>query len=230
MAIRILRQDKYLLVCEKPVGVLSEASETDAGNMPALLAACPGVGRQIYPVHRLDRGVGGLMVYAKDAKTASVLSALIAQRAMVKSYYCLVHGMPADAEGRLTDLLYKDARQGKSFVVKRMRRGVKQAALCYRVLRKDVPTPWGRASLLGVTLETGRSHQIRVQFSSRGMPLIGDGKYGGSDNGVDIALWSCQLAFVHPVTGENVDVWLPPPRKAPWDVWESEDFVEWTKH
>ena len=129
----------------------------------------------------------------------------------------MVHGTPTEISGRFTDLLFKDARKNKSFVVQRMRRGVKQAILDYRVLDADAETPWGRCSLVRVSLVTGRSHQIRVQFASRGMPLVGDGKYGGSDNGAEIALYSVRIAFTHPITGKTVDVSLPMPDGAPWD-------------
>ena len=217
---RILYLDRWLLLCEKAVGVLSEAGEGE-DNLPSLLSAAlreRGERGDIYPVHRLDRAVGGLMVYARDSGTAGKLSALIAERRMVKQYLCLVHGAPAEAEGELRDLLFKDSARNKTFVVKRMRRGVKEAWLTYRALSPAASTPWGDCSPMLVTMGTGRSHQIRVQFSSRGMPLLGDGKYGGSDNGVTVALWSHRIAFPHPKTGKTVDVALPPPLSAPWEL------------
>ena len=216
---RILYIDKWLLLCEKPVGVLSESAERD-GNMPALLAeelAARGERGEVYPVHRLDRAVGGLMVFARDSATAGKLSALIAERKMTKQYLCLVHGAPAEREGELRDLLFKDSGRNKTFAVKRMRRGVKEAYLNYRALSPAVPTPWGECSPILVTMGTGRSHQIRVQFSTRGMPLLGDGKYGGSDNGTNVALFSHRIAFAHPRTGKTVDVSLTP-CGMPWEL------------
>lgn len=219
---RILYIDKYLLLCEKLPGVLSEASASEE-NMPFLLAEAlraRGERGDVFPVHRLDRGVGGLMVFARDSVTAGKLSALIAAREMTKQYLCLVHGAPAEAEGEYRDLLFKDSGRNKTFVVKRMRRGVKEAVLTWRALSPAHATPWGESSPILVTMGTGRSHQIRVQFSSRGMPLLGDGKYGGSDNGIGVALWSHRIAFTHPRTGKTVDVALPPPRVAPWDLFD----------
>lgn len=219
---RILYIDKWLLLCEKPVGVLSEASEREE-NMPALLAAAlaeRGEQGEVYPVHRLDRAVGGLMVFARDSVTAGKLSALIAERQMTKQYLCLVHGAPAESEGELRDLLFKDSTRNKTFPVKRMRRGVKEAWLTYRALSPAAPTPWGDCSPILVTMGTGRSHQIRVQFSSRGMSLLGDGKYGGSDNGVTVALWSHRIAFDHPRADKRIDVSLVPPSVSPWDLFE----------
>lgn len=220
MEAEVLYKDRYLLLCRKPVGVLSEASggggkASPEAGMPEILNAMGF--EKVYPVHRLDRAVGGLMVFALDGKTAAGLSVLVAERGMTKEYLCVVHGTPGETSGRFTDLLFKDARKNKSFVVQRMRRGVKQAVLDYRVLDADAETPWGRCSLVRVSLVTGRSHQIRVQFASRGMPLVGDGKYGGSDNGAEIALYSARIAFTHPITGKPVDVSLPMPDGAPWD-------------
>lgn len=220
---QILYLDRWLLLCEKPVGVLSEES-TGEENMPTMLVEAlreRGERGEIYPVHRLDRAVGGLMVYARDSATAGRLSALIAERKMCKQYLCLVHGAPTEAEGELRDLLFKDSTRNKTFVVKRMRRGVKEAWLNYRALAPAAPTAWGDCSPMLVTMGTGRSHQIRVQFSSRSMPLLGDGKYGGSDNGVNVALWSHRIAFPHPKTGKTVDVTLPPPSVAPWALFEA---------
>lgn len=219
---RICYCDQWLLLCEKPVGVLSESSAGE-DNLPAMLAAAleaRGERGDVFAVHRLDRAVGGLMLFARDSATAGKLSVLISSREMTKQYLCLVHGAPAEREGELRDLLFKDSSRNKTFVVKRMRRGVKEAVLTYRTLSPAKATPWGDCSPVLVTMGTGRSHQIRVQFSSRGMPLIGDGKYGGSDNGVNVALWSHRIAFTHPRTGKVVDVALPPPREMPWDIFE----------
>ncbi len=170
-----------LVVCRKPVGVDSEH------GLPELLAR--ELGGSFYPVHRLDLGVGGLMVFARNRKAAADMSGLIAQGQLQKEYLALVHGCPEEPEGRMEDLLWKDSRKNKVFVVKRPRAGVRPAALRYRVVRP------GEESLVRVYLETGRSHQIRVQFASRGFPLVGDHKYGSRSRETQIHLFSAALEF-----------------------------------
>ena len=184
----ILYQTKDIVVCIKPVGVDSEK------GMPGLLAEA--LGGSFYPVHRLDQGVGGLMVFARSPKAAAELGILIAQGQLSKEYLALIHGCPEDTEGRMEDLLWKDSRKNKVYVVSRQRAGVKKAALRYRVLRK------GEKSLVRVYLETGRSHQIRVQFASRGFPLVGDHKYGSRSRETQIHLFSAALEF--PWKGETL--------------------------
>ena len=165
----------------KPVGVDSEK------EMPQLLAqVLPG---EFFPVHRLDMGVGGLMVFARSKQAAAKLGALIAQGQLKKEYLALVHGCPEEKTGRMEDLLWKDSRKNKVFVVKRQRAGVRPAALRYQVVRA------GEESLVRVFLETGRSHQIRVQFASRGFPLVGDHKYGSRAKETEIRLFSAGLEF-----------------------------------
>lgn len=184
----ILYQTKDIVVCIKPVGVDSEK------GMPGLLAEA--LGGSFYPVHRLDQGVGGLMVFARSPKAAAELGILIAQGQLSKEYLALIHGCPEDTEGRMEDLLWKDSRKNKVYVVSRQRAGVKKAALRYRVLRK------GEKSLVRVYLQTGRSHQIRVQFASRGFPLVGDHKYGSRSRETQIHLFSAALEF--PWKGETL--------------------------
>ncbi len=204
----ILYEDRELLVCEKPAGVVSEA-----GGMPELLQEATGC-PEIRCVHRLDRETGGLMVYAKTGKAAAALSAAIAAGQLRKGYLAVVQGQPEEG-GTLRDLLYRDAAKNKSYVVKRMRRGVREAELRYRRLE----TREG-LSLVRVELVTGRSHQIRVQFASRGMPLAGDGKYGSVFREAKLALWSACLSFPHPVTGEPIARTLPPPGIWPWTLFD----------
>lgn len=146
------------------------------------------LGGEFYPVHRLDREVGGLMVYARTSSAAGSLSKIIQQGNMKKEYLAVIKGTPEASGGIYEDLLLHDGKKNKSFVVKRLRTGVKKARLSYRVL----DTLEGR-SLVQIRLFTGRSHQIRVQFASRGMPLVGDGRYGGGSG--KIALWSVRLSF-----------------------------------
>ena len=206
MDIQILYRDKDVVVCVKPVGVSSENTQKGDG-MPDMLKAQLGV-KQVYTLHRLDVGVGGLMAYALSKKGASVLSKDIAEGVFHKYYTATVYGKPDTEEGVFEDLLFKDSKKNKSFVVTKERKGVKKAKLSYRVLetKKD-------GDLLKTTAEiylfTGRSHQIRVQFSHRGMPLVGDGKYGAKDNVKNIALCCTKLCFEKPCDSEMLTFEIP---------------------
>ena len=173
----ILYSDRDLVVCVKPVGLDSEA------EVPAALKQ--QLGGEIFPLHRLDKNVGGVMVYARTKAAAAVLSKAIQSGEMVKEYVAKVHGEPPDS-GILTDLLFKDSRKNKVFVVKKARAGVKEAKLQYRHLGEG---------LVHVRLFTGRSHQIRVQFSNRGFPLVGDHKYGSRAEETAPMLFSCRITF-----------------------------------
>ncbi len=217
---QILYEDNALLLAEKPVGVLSEGAPEGGSDMVSLLTSRRrerGEPAEVFPVHRLDRGVGGLMVFAKDKKTAGRLSAMMGDRTLQKDYYAVVHGIPAEPEGTLRDLLFRDAARNKTYVVKRERRGVREARLTYRLL-ETVSHEGEPLSLLRVRLGTGRTHQVRVQFASRRLPLWGDGKYGAKDNGKALALFSCRLAFPHPVTGKPCEAELLPPSLFPWEL------------
>ena len=172
----ILYSDPEIVVCVKPVGMDSEHEVPQA------------LGGEIYPVHRLDKNVGGVMVYAKKKTAAAALSKAVQEGTMAKEYVAMVHGAPPE-EGDWEDLLWKDSAKNKVFVVKRERRGVKKARLEYKRLRE------GETSLVRIRLHTGRSHQIRVQFSSRGFPLVGDHKYGSRDEKSEPMLFSCCLSF-----------------------------------
>ena len=178
----ILYSDKDLVVLVKPVGMDSEH------EVPAAL------GGEIYPIHRLDKNVGGVMVYAKTKTAAAALSKAVQEGTMVKEYVAMVHGCPPET-GDWEDLLWKDSAKNKVFVVKRERKGVKKARLEYKRLTE------GETSLVRVRLHTGRSHQIRVQFSSRGFPLVGDHKYGSRDERKEPMLFSCRITF--PYQGET---------------------------
>ena len=173
----ILFSNRDLAVCVKPVGLDSEM------EVPRVLKE--QLGGEIYPLHRLDKNVGGVMVYARTKAAAAALSKAIQNGDMVKEYVAKVHGTPPEA-GILTDLLFKDSRKNKVFVVKKMRSGVKEAKLQYRHLGDG---------LVHVRLFTGRSHQIRVQFSSRGFPLVGDHKYGSRAEETAPMLFSCRITF-----------------------------------
>ena len=191
--IDILYKDQSVIVCLKRPGELSQAGKE--GEKSLLTELEREVGGTVYPVHRLDRETGGVMVYARTKKAAAALSAAIQEHKLQKEYVCIVRGAPAEENGDYRDLLLHDKQRNKTFVVNRMRGGVKEARLSYRVLEKnDVH------ALIRVALQTGRTHQIRVQFASRKTPLVGDGKYGGGSG--ELALWSCALSFPHPDTGE----------------------------
>ena len=178
----ILFSDKDIAVCIKPIGVDSEK------QLPELLAEA--LGGDFYTVHRLDKNVGGVMVYARSSRSAAELSSAIQNGKMIKEYFALVHGTPEPC-GVMEDLLFKDSAKNKVFVVKRERRGVKKAKLEYDVVRA------GETSLVHIRLHTGRSHQIRVQFASRGYPLLGDRKYGARDEYTAPMLFSSRITFPH---------------------------------
>ena len=179
----ILYSDRDLVVCVKPVGLDSEM------EVPAALKE--RLGGEIFPLHRLDKNVAGVMVYGRTKSAAAALSKVIQEGRMVKEYVAKVHGTPPES-GILTDLLFKDSRKNKVFVVKKARAGVKEAKLQYRHPGEG---------LVHVRLFTGRSHQIRVQFSSRGFPLVGDHKYGSRAEETAPMLFSCRITF--PYRGEN---------------------------
>ena len=182
----LLYSDSGIAVCVKPVGLDSE------GDVPGELKK--QLGGEIYPVHRLDKNVGGVMVYARTKQAAAVLSKAVQDGQMVKEYVAIVHGTPPES-GDWEDLLFKDSRKNKVFVVKRERGGVKKARLEFTRLSA------GEKSLVRIRLHTGRSHQIRVQFSSRGYPLVGDHKYGSRDEAAAPMLFSCCIRF--PWKGEE---------------------------
>ena len=177
---KILYSDRDLAVCIKPVGLDSEA------EVPAALKE--QLGGEVFPIHRLDKNVGGVMVYARTRQAAAALSRSIQEGSMVKEYVAMIHGTPPE-EGDWEDLLWKDSKKNKVFVVKRMRGGVKKARLEFKRLTE------GETSLVRIRLHTGRSHQIRVQFSSRGFPLVGDHKYGSRDQAIAPMLFSCKITF-----------------------------------
>ncbi len=211
----IVYSDESIVVAEKPRGVLSEGS--DVGGMPALLAA--ELGAPVHTVHRLDRETAGLMVFARDGKTAGRLSALMQEGRFLKEYAAVVHGTPTPPEGEMHDLLFRDAKRGKSFIVDRVRHGVREARLTYRTeatVKGGDGTP---LSLVSIRLGTGRTHQIRVQFSGRGMPLYGDGRYGGRER-APLGLFARCLSFPHPKSGEEMTFVLPLPHEEAYAYFE----------
>lgn len=205
----ILYEDDRLWLCVKPVGFSSEETD-DSPNVPAALREQTGAA-YVGAVHRLDMVTGGAMVYAKTPQTAARLSAAFAAGETEKIYLAVIEGMPEKPADTWKDLLFFDRRKGKSYVVDRPRKGTKEALLDYRVLA-TAETPKGVRTLVRVRLHTGRTHQVRAQFASRKLPLCGDGRYGGRDNGCTPALWC------HELTALDVKATSLPPQTYPWNL------------
>ena len=205
----ILYQDSDILVCIKPARVLST---DEPGGLPELLRGALGdKNADIRTVHRLDRVVGGVMVLARNANAASELSCQVRDNEFGKEYLAVVHGRPEDSQGTLKDLLYRDKARRMTMVAEHPAKGVQEAILHYQLLDNQHNT-----SLVRIQLETGRTHQIRVQFASRGMPLVGERKYATLADECEIALWSHSLGFCHPKTGERLTFSKEPPKIFPW--------------
>ena len=224
MKIPILFEDNHLLVVEKPVNIPVQEDSSGDKDLLNMLKDDLKIRYQkpgnVYLglVHRLDRPVGGAMVFAKTSKAASRLSDMIRRKVIERRYYAVVHGIPVNQKEELVHYLYKDRTRNKVSVVDSNHPEGKKAVLDYNVLdSKD------GYSLLSVNLHTGRSHQIRVQLSAMGHPLYGDQKYGQHVNqpGQQIALWAHSLAFEHPVRKEPVNVFSLPPDEYPWTLWKN---------
>ena len=207
----ILYSDRDILVCVKPARVLST---DEPGGLPDLLREALGEAKaDLRTVHRLDRVVSGLMVLARNGKSASELSRQIRDGEFEKIYHAVVHGKPEAETGRFRDLLGRDKARKMTFVAPEPAKGVQEAILDYEVLCVA-----GEFSRVKVILQTGRTHQIRVQFASRGMPLVGERKYDTREDPCEIALWSHTIGFTHPTTGEKMRFSLEPPKAYPWDL------------
>ena len=217
----ILFEDKYITVCVKPVGVLSE-EDGNKQSMPLLLKqhyAEIGERQDLYTLHRLDRNVGGVMVFARNPKSASILAGAIGSREVTKEYHAVVVGCPEIESGEYNDLLLHDSSKNKTYVVDRMRKGVRPAKLEYSVI-STVKEGNRALSLVKIKLLTGRTHQIRVQFASRRMPLVGDGRYGSGDGNDTPALFSTRIAFTHPKTGKKLSFEHSLPEIYPFTLFE----------
>ena len=199
--------DEEIVVCVKPPRVLST---DEPGGMPELVRSALGTD-DVRTVHRLDRVVSGLMVLARSAESASELSRQIREDEFEKEYLAITHGSPEQETGRLCDLLYRDKARKMTMVATEPGKGVLPASLSYRVLKQTEDF-----SRVRIRLETGRTHQIRVQFASRGVPLVGERKYSLLEDDCEIALWSYRLAFTHPKTGKPMEFILEPPTAYPW--------------
>lgn len=208
----ILYADEHIAVCVKPVG-------TDAEHgMPEKLAGrLPG---SFWPVHRLDTAVGGVMVLARTPSAAAALTEAVRRREWHKEYRAVVSGVPE--AGVWEDWLFHDARRNKSYVVSRERKGVRKARLSCR-LCAQTEEAGQTLSLLAIELDTGRTHQIRVQCASRGTPLLGDARYGSRERRCTPALWAYRLTFSHPVTGEQLTFTAPPPDRFPFSLFSAPD-------
>lgn len=200
-------QDPYLVVCVKPPRVLST---DEPGGMPELVRQ--GLGDpNVRTVHRLDRVVSGLMVLARTRHCASDLSEQIRSGEFQKEYLAVLHGVPQQETGILRDLLLRNKQERKTYITDAPDKDVQEAVLSYRVLGTEEGL-----SKVQIRLQTGRTHQIRAQFSGRGLPLVGDAKYGSFQDPCEIALWSYRLAFTHPKTGKPMEFVMEPPADYPW--------------
>ena len=207
--LEILYSDRDILVCIKPARILST---DEPGGLPSLIREVLGDEKaDVRTVHRLDRVVSGVMVLARNAKAASELSRQIREAEFEKEYLAVVHGKPEQDRGTLTDLLYRDKARRMTMVASEPAKGVQDAILDYQVQN----TAAGM-SRVQIRLRTGRTHQIRVQFASRNLPLVGERKYAVLEDPCEIALWSHRIAFTHPGTGKRVEFFQEPPKVYPW--------------
>lgn len=213
--IEILHLDRCFVVCVKPAGVLST---DEPGGLPDLLRRQLNT-ENIRTVHRLDAATGGVMVLARTKQAASLLSKQMQEFGFGKEYFAVVHGDTPES-GVWEDLLGRDPVRRVTYVARAPGKDIRPAKLDYKVLAKN-----DGISLIKVQLHTGRTHQIRVQFASRGYPLVGDRKYG-ADDGCPLGLWSCRLAFRHPFEGTELEFSCAPPETAPWDRFERELHIE----
>ncbi|WP_163536950.1 RluA family pseudouridine synthase [Gracilibacillus sp. YIM 98692] len=223
MDIPIIYEDNHLLMVEKQPNIPVQEDKSNDQDLLNLLKQDIKVRYQkpgnvyLALVHRLDRPVGGVMVFAKTSKAASRLSNIIRKNEWEKEYLAVVRGVP-EQQDTLVDYLHKDKKRNQVSVVSPQDKKGKKARLHYQVLETEHDL-----SLIKIKLETGRPHQIRVQFASRGFPLYGDQKYGSHVNkpGQQIALWSHELSFVHPVKKEEVCGVSRPPNRYPWTMWKN---------
>ena len=218
MNVLLLYCDDSLIVCEKPVGTSSESP-----GLPDLVRGQEGF--SVLPVHRLDQTTGGVCVLARSPRVCAALQQLFQQDQVVKEYLAVVSGVPESTSGSCSDLLYHDPRTNKTFVVNRSRKGVKEA-YCEWSLLDTTEVPEGPVSLVRVLLHSGRTHQIRVQFASRHLPLVGDRRYGSKVRSDVPALWSRRICFSHPVFPEKkVDAVSAPPDSFPWSCFRGNNML-----
>lgn len=219
--VKVIYEDNHLLVVEKPINILSQADNTNDIDMISILKKYlkekynkPG-NVFIGLIHRLDRPVGGVMVFAKTSKCASRLSEQVRNKTMKKTYKAVIHKVMDKKEDTLKDYLYKDKKTNTVSVVSKNHKEAKEAILSYKTINKNK-----EFSLVEIDLKTGRPHQIRVQFSSRNHPLYGDQRYGKSKVGEQIALWSSKLEIIHPTTKEKLVFISEVPNTYPWNLFK----------
>ena len=211
----ILYADDAVIVCIKPARVLST---DEPGGLPELVRLALGNSEaDIRTVHRLDRVVSGVMVLARSAAAASELSRQVRENEFQKEYLAVLHGTPEKPNGTLTDLLYRDKARRMTMVATLPGKGVQEAVLDYHLIGKS-----DDLSQVSIRLHTGRTHQIRVQFASRGLPLVGERKYATLNDPCEIALWSYKIGFVHPLTGKRMEFSKQPPCQYPWTLFPSQ--------
>ena len=207
----IIYQDKDILVCVKPAGVLST---DEPGGLPDLVRQELGdPNANVRTVHRLDRTVSGLMVLARRSKAASELSRQIREGEFGKEYMAVCHGVLQEDHGEFRDLLLRNKQEKKTYIVSEPGKDVQEAVLEYWMLNQSEDMTRVR-----IRLHTGRTHQIRAQFSGRGLPLVGDKKYGLPEDDCQIALWSYKLSFEHPYSGKPMEFTMEPPEIYPWSI------------
>ena len=205
----IMYLDEKIVVCVKPAGA---PSTDEPGGVPELVRAALGDPKAtVKTVHRLDQVVSGVMVLARTARAASDLSEQIRNHQFEKEYLAVIHGKPEPDSGTLVDLLYRDKARRMTMVASEPAKGVQEAILDYQVQNTAQDL-----SRVQIHLRTGRTHQIRVQFASRNLPLVGERKYAVLEDPCEIALWSHRIAFTHPGTGKRVEFSKEPPKIYPW--------------
>ena len=210
----ILYKDDDIIVCIKPPRVLST---DEPGGLPELIRQSLGDPQaDVRTVHRLDRVVSGVMVLARNKAAASELSRQIRENLFEKEYLAVVHGAPELREGEYRDLLGRDKARKMTYVATEPGKDVREAVLKYTLIESA-----DGMSEVRIRLLTGRTHQIRVQFASRGMPLLGERKYAVLEDDCEISLWSRKVGFTHPRTGVWVEFSQEPPQNFPWDRFQS---------
>lgn len=214
--INIIYEDNHLLVVEKPVNIPVQEDSSKDIDMITLLKDYRKVHENkkgdayLGLVHRLDRPVGGVMIFAKTSKAASRLSEEVRNNSIHKTYIAVVEGT-LPSKGKFEDYLVKDSKENKSYVTTKDKG--KYSSLEYEVLKEK-----DNLSLVKINLITGRSHQIRVQFSSRNHPLVGDSKYNNNPNNINIALFAIELSIIHPITKERLTFTLDIPNRYPFNI------------
>lgn len=211
--IPLLYTDPSLIVCVKPVGISSESP-----GLPDLVAEQCGC--KALPVHRLDQGTGGVIVLARTSAACASMQRLFQENKVKKEYLAVISGCPEEIDGFFTDLLWHDRQKNKSFVVDRRRAGIKEASCAWKLMNSTF-YDGQKIALIRVFLHTGRTHQIRVQFGSRGFPLVGDRKYGSRLAAETFALWASAISFPRPdQKSGSLSFTSLPPDIFPWNLFD----------